>query len=273
MLGAIIGDIVGSVHEFKSPATKTKDFGPLFITKKGGSIFTHSQYTDDSVCTLAIAEWLMNKDKPVDYHLRKLCNHHIGRGYGAMFNGWLKDASLGAYNSWGNGAPMRVSPVAYVSKDIHEVFNLAEQSAVVTHNHPEAIKGAKFVSGFIFLTQNGLDKEQAVKFLVKALDKGQDYERIIDSSLDSIRPTYKFDVSTQGTVPVAVRCVLEANDFEDAIRNAISCGGDADTLAAIAGSMAESIYAISDDISREALNRLPGDLQDIVIRFFKFIVK
>ncbi len=273
MLGALAGDIIGSVHEFKSPPTKTKDFGPLFITKKGGSIFTHSQYTDDSICTLAVAEWLMNRDIPLESHLRKTCNSHPGKGYGNMFNQWLKNANMPAYNSWGNGAPMRVSPVGYVATSLDEVFELAKQSAEVSHSHPSAIKGAQIVAGFIFLTKLGIDKHEAATKLNLATIVDYDYyDKIYNTPLDEIRKTYKFDVSAKGTVPVAVRCVLEADSFEDAIRNAISMGGDADTLAAITGSMAEIIYPIPEDIVTETLNRLDPDLIDITERFFKHLI-
>lgn len=275
MIGAIVGDIIGSVHEFKHPATKQKDFGPLFINDKHHRLLHHSQYTDDSVLTLAVGRWLLDREagtaQDPAHYIRKFGLDYKNKGYGTRFNMWLYDKDAGPYNSWGNGAPMRCSYTGYIGKTLEEAFELAEASANPTHNHPEAVKAAKFTAGFIYLVRDGKTKEEAIEYLLGELDDDGYYKYIIDQSLDEIRPSYRFEVSSKKSMPQAVLCVLEGNNFEDVIRNAISLGGDADTLAAIAGSMAEPIYPIPDFMIKEVMERLDPKLRKIMIEFVTFI--
>jgi len=284
MLGAIAGDIIGSVHEFKSRPTKTKDFGDLFVDnikpeKTMGGIkmvsiaghghrgATSSHFTDDTVCSIAVARWLLDRSQTVDYHMRKTCSTYPRCGYGGMFSKWVVNASQGPYNSWGNGAPMRVSPVGWASSSLQEAYDLAKESADITHSHPQAVKGAQAVAGIIYLTRTGTDKASAIEKVIKDLDSDGYYAEVLESTLDEIRPGYSFRVSSQDTVPQAIRCLVEGNSYEDVVRNAISLGGDADTIAAIAGSMAETVYGIPMEIAKEALVRLDDDLRKTVVEF------
>jgi ADP-ribosylglycohydrolase len=285
MLGAIIGDIVGSVHEFVAIPTKTKDFGPLFvdkISKKGADLpideggFLHkgnvaSHFTDDTVCTVAVARWLLNREKPLVEHMRDTCNEYPRRGYGGMFSKWVLDDSMGSYNSWGNGAPMRVSPVGWLSGSLNEAYELAKMTADITHNHPEAVKGAQAVAGIIYLIKNGSSKTDAVNKVIEDLDESGHYKHITSKSIDEIRPDYRFDVSSKNTVPQAMLCLLEGDSFEDVIRIAISLGGDADTIAAIAGSMAEAAFTIPTDIVKDSIGRVDQSIKDTIVSFYKSI--
>lgn len=273
MIGAIIGDIVGSVHEFKSNPTKTKDFGDLIINSNfKNDVVSH--FTDDTVCSVAIAEWLTSHQKETpDFYLRKYGKLYPKRGYGGMFGKWLDDPKAGPYNSWGNGAPMRVSAVGHYAVSLDEAYDLAMKSAEVTHNHPQAIKGAQFVAGFIYLCNENIEglktPLQIVDQLLNDLDEDRYYASVIHgSTLDDIRPSYKFQVSAKNTVPQAVKCVLEATSFEDVIRNAISLGGDADTLAAIAGSMGEMIWDIEDELITSAMRKLDDQIKTALADFF-----
>ncbi len=238
MIGAIIGDIVGSLYEFSS--NKTKEF-PLF---QDGC-----RLTDDSYMTIAIgcacADANLDNERnfktDVTYWMRRIGRLYPNVGYGGMFFRWLKSDIMPAYNSFGNGSAMRVSPVAWVAKTLEEAERLAAWSAEVTHNHHEGVKGAKAVAAAIFLARQGKSKEE-----IKVYIENNYYS--LDFKLDDIRPTYEFDVTCQGSVPQAIQCFLESTDFEDAIRNAVSLGGDGDTQAAIAGAIAEAYYGIPNDI-------------------------
>lgn len=242
MLGAIIGDIVGSVYEFRSD--KTKRF-PLF--SRGCAP------TDDSLMTMAvgIACVSANTDNEEEFK-RTLCEmmREIGRqypdvGYGGDFYDWLMSDDAGPYGSYGNGSAMRVSPTAYAARSLEDAERLARWSAEVTHNHPEGIRGAEAVAAAVFLAREGRSRDEIREYISRKY-----YD--LDFTLDEIRPAYGFDVSCEGSVPQAIECFLEARDFEDALRNAVSLGGDGDTIAAIAGAIAEAYFGIPDDIAKKA---------------------
>lgn len=250
MLGAIAGDIVGSV--FEGSGRKEMDF-PLFSPR--------STFTDDSVLTIAVAAVLLDGG---DYasRLRHYGRKYPDRGYGASFYQWLHDDSLGPYNSWGNGSAMRVSPVGFAAKTIDEVLNEAERSATVTHNHPEGVRGSQATALAVFLARHGASKSEIRRELTERF--GYNLKRTVGE----MRPGYMFDVSCQGSVPESIICFLDSSDFEGAIRLAVSLGGDADTMACIAGGIAEAFYGDAHDIiATEVRNRLSEDLLDIVDRF------
>lgn len=248
MIGAIIGDIVGSVYEWNN--IKTKEF-PLFSPE--------CFFTDDTVMTLAIAEGLMNGGGAEDFiaAMKKYGRLYPDSGYGGRFGSWLFSDDINPYNSWGNGSAMRVSPVAWAFDILSEVEKYAEISAAVTHNHPEGIKGAQATAAAIFLARKGNTKEE-----IKAYIENK-YGYNLNRSLGEIRPNYRFNESCQETVPEAIIAFLESVDFEDAIRNAISLGGDSDTLAAITGSIAEAAYGIPKDIKEKALSILDQGLLNV----------
>ncbi len=254
MLGAIVGDIIGSVYEHNN--IKTKDF-PLFDR---GCFFT-----DDTVMTLAVAEGLMNggSEDAFVQAMKKYGRLYPAAGYGGHFRIWLSSESDQPYNSWGNGSAMRVSPVAWFFDTLPEVERYAEASAAVTHNHPEGIRGAQATAAAIFLAREGKNKDEIKDYIESKY--GYDLNR----TLDEIRPCYRFSGSCQGTVPEAIIAFLESVDFEDAIRNAISIGGDSDTLAAITGSIAEAAYGIPEEIREKALAVLDEHLRDVHRRFCK----
>jgi ADP-ribosylglycohydrolase len=252
MLGAIIGDIIGSVHE--GAGTKTKDF-PLFVP---GTTFT-----DDSVLTVAVAEWILTGQDLVDLLHAYVCTFS-GRGYGGMFHNWALRRLRQPYNSFGNGSAMRVSPVGFAFETIEEVLARAEESAAVTHNHPEGIRGAQATAAAIFLARQGQDKSQ----IRRALESRFGYDLNID--LDQTRLTYQFDETCQGTVPQALAAFFESTSYEDAIRNAISLGGDADTLACIAGGIAEAYYGgVPHELVVRAMPTLDEPLVSVIRRFRK----
>ncbi len=250
MIGAIAGDILGSTFEFNR--IKTTDF-PLF--PEG------SRFTDDSVLTVATAFTLLTDgDYAANYRL-------FGRlypvaGYGRNFRRWLEDGTIGPYDSWGNGSAMRVSPVAWAFATETEVLAAAELSAQVTHNHPEGIKGAQAVALAIFMARN-----QAGKAAIReALTSRFGYN--LTRTADEIRPGYQFDVSCQGSVPEALICFLESSDWLAAVRLAVSLGGDADTMACIAGAVAEAFYGgVPEDIARTVVQMLPEHLTEVLTDF------
>ena len=256
MLGAIIGDIVGSVYEWNN--IKTKEF-----TLFGPKCF----FTDDTVMTLAVAEGLMNGGSAEAFVLamKKYGRLYPDAGYGGRFEKWLLSEKSHPYNSFGNGSAMRVSPVAWAFDNISDVEQYAEISAAVTHNHPEGIKGAQATAAAIFLARNEKSKEDIQAYIENKY--GYDLSR----TLDEIRPRYCFNESCQETVPEAIIAFLESTDFEDAIRNAISLGGDSDTLAAITGSIAEAAYGIPEEIKEKALSILDEPLIRVYLRFISNI--
>lgn len=250
MLGALAGDIIGSVHEFLQE--KTMEF-PLFVEG--------SRFTDDSVLTIAVADCLLTGSSYVD-KFHEYTRAYPDRCYGAGFWHWVESGSRKPYNSWGNGSAMRVSPVGFALSTLEDVLQEAKRSAEVTHNHPEGIRGAQATAVTIFLARQGESKTGIRKFIQERF--GYDLNR----SIDSIRPTYSFNESCQGTVPEAIIAFLDSSDYEDAIRLAISLGGDADTLACIAGGMAEAFYGgVPEHIAELAMARLDDNLRNIVIPF------
>ena len=252
MLGAIAGDIVGSIYEHGN--IKTKEF-PLFGAR--------CDFTDDTVCTVAVADCLMADGDFADY-LRRYARAYPNRGYGGMFQQWAMTGG-GPYNSWGNGSAMRVSPVAHAARDERDLLDLAAQSSAVTHDHPDAIAGAQAVALAMWRARadvgaDDIRREIAARF-------GYD----LSPSVDDIRPHYRFDVSSAGTVPQAITCALEATSYEDALRNAISIGGDSDTLACITGGIAELLFGLPDDIAETARGYLTGDFNAVVERFSEVV--
>ena len=251
MLGAITGDIIGSIYEWDN--IKTKDF-PLFSE--------HSTFTDDSVLTVALADAILHGS---DYGevMREYFRRYPRAGYGGSYQRWASDPSMGPYNSWGNGAAMRTSPVGFAYGSLDEVLAKAELFASYTHNHPEGIKGAQATSACVYLARMGAGKEDIKAYVI------DQFEYDLSRTLDEIRPDYHFDVSCQGTVPVAITAFLESTNFEDAVRNAISLGGDSDTLACITGGIAEPFYGeVSQDIRKQTLSRLDEPLVDVVNQFY-----
>ena len=250
MIGAIAGDIIGSVYE-QYPIKNTSF--PLFSAS--------SQFTDDTVLTLAVANSILHK---IDYatSLKAFARKYPDAGYGMSFCRWMRSSSVEPYRSWGNGSAMRVSPVGFAFNSTEAVLNEAEQSAAVTHNHPEGIKGAQATALAIYLARKGTDKAEIQHEITHRFD----YH--LDRSLDGIRATYFFDISCQGSVPESIIAFLESHDFEDAIRNAISLGGDADTMASIAGAIAQAFYnKISTTIVAEVRQRLPDEFLEIIDEF------
>ncbi len=255
MLGAIIGDIIGSRFEWTN--IKTKEF----------ELFTkQSRYTDDSVMTLAIAQALLSS-KPDMSDLKEnavRCMQSFGqadpyRGYGTSFSYWLYNKNPQPYNSWGNGAAMRVSPCGMFAKSLEEAERLARLVTEVTHNHPEGIKGAVVTAGCVFLARNEYSKQEIREYASQFYD--------LNFQLDDIRDSYEFDESCQGTVPQAIVAFLESTDFEDAIRNAISIGGDSDTIGAITGGIAGAFYGVPSFIEEKASEYLPIGYMTIVLDF------
>jgi len=254
--GAIIGDIVGSVYEFAN--IKTKDF-PLF---REGSYFT-----DDTVMTVAIAQAILNSRKnntaladEAIKSMQSLGRAYPDRGYGGAFAVWLLEDNPAPYNSWGNGAAMRVSACGWAGNTLEQVKRLSHDVTAVTHNHPEGIKGAEATAVAIFMARTGHQISEIKKYIC-------DNYYFIDFDMDDIRDWYDFDVSCQGTVPQALQAFFESTSFEDAIRNAISIGGDSDTIGAITGAVAEAYYGIPNDILVRGKRILTYELGEIVKEF------
>jgi ADP-ribosylglycohydrolase len=250
MIGAIAGDIIGSVHE--NAGTKTKDF-QLFDLR--------CCFTDDTVLTVAVAEQMLRGGDYIDL-FHQYYYDYPEAGYGGNFIRWAAYERRLPYNSWGNGSAMRVSPIGFACNSLEEVMMQAKKSAEVTHNHVEGIRGAQATAVAIYLARTGQDK-LAIKTHIE-----REFGYQLSDRLDDIRPDYTFDVSCQGSVPQSIVAFLESNDYEDAIRNAISLGGDADTMACIAGGIAEAYYGgVPEDIRKETLDRLDEKLRNIVIEF------
>ena len=254
MLGAIVGDIIGSVYEFQN--TDSMDL----------EMFTQwSTFTDDSVMTLAIAKWLMEDEEHTRQHLIR-CMQALGRrypraGYGGDFAWWLRQENPQPYNSWGNGAGMRVSPVGLYAKTLDEALELAKITASVSHNHPEGIKGAQAIAASVFLCKEGKSKQEIMDYVENSF--GYNLHRTIAE----IRPRYGFDVSCQGSVPESIIAFLEGNSFEEVIRLAISLGGDSDTIGCMAGAIAACMYPIPDEIVSFCNRILTDDLREINNQF------
>lgn len=260
MIGAILGDMIGAPYEFDR-GNKTKEF-PLFSKE--------SEYTDDSVMTIAVAEALINTFGQSDDEIKtaiinsmqKWGKRYPHAGYGGMFRQWLSTKDPKPYGSFGNGSAMRVSSVGWLYDDIDTTRKMAALTAEVTHNHPEGIKGAEATVSAIFLARTGHSKEDIRQYIVKEF--GYDLSR----TCDEIRPIYHHVESCQETVPEAITAFLEGTDFEDVIRTAVSLGGDCDTLTCIAGGIAEAFYGIPDEISAEGYKRMSKDMQEVLGHFY-----
>ncbi len=251
MLGAIAGDIAGSVYE--GWPTKRKDvtlFGP------------QATFTDDTVLTVAVADALLG-DRDYAKTIGTYARRHPHRGYGGGFRRWMAAPDARPYNSFGNGSAMRVSPLGFACDSVDEVLREAQRTAECTHNHPEGIKGAQATALATYLARTGAQKESIRAEIARRF--GYDLSRTVDK----IRPDYRFDVTCQGSVPPAIIAFLDSTSYEDAIRNAISLGGDADTQACIAGGMAEAFYKhIPDSILGQIKQRLTRDLWDKTLGFY-----
>jgi ADP-ribosylglycohydrolase len=248
MFGAIVGDIAGSTFEARN------------CRFEGCEIFaTGSRFTDDSVLTLATAHHFLTGESYSDLYQIYGRRYPLA-GYGASFRTWMLSSNPKPYNSWGNGSAMRVSPVGWVAESLDWALEESKRSAEVTHDHPEGIKGAQSVSAAIFLARTGATKDTIREFISRKF--GYDLNRTIDE----IRPTYIFEVSCQHSVPEAIIAFLESDGFESAIRKAISLGGDSDTIACIAGSIAHAFYGSIPDwmigYCRQKLDSLQIDLID-----------
>lgn len=247
MFGALIGDLVGSVYEWNN--IKTKDFAPLIAAK--------AFLTDDSVLTVAVADALLHQ-RPMAESLKDWGRRYPDSDWGGRFSRWLFSEDGAPYDSFGNGSAMRCSPAALLAGSLEEALELACLTALPTHNHPEGIKGAQATVLATYLARQGRDADH-IRAAVAEFS-GYDLARTVDD----IRPGYRFDVTCQGSVPEALICALEAESFEDAIRNAISIGGDSDTLAAIAGPVAEARFGIPEDIGAQAWARVPRDMREVM---------
>lgn len=258
ILGAVVGDIVGSRYEFRPIKSTNFDL-----------ITPGSDFTDDTVMTLAVAKWLLEDEVHTIKHMiscmQELGTLYPGAGYGARFAGWLCDDDPRPYNSWGNGSGMRVSPVGLYAKTLDEALALAALTASVSHNHPEGVKGAQAIAASIFLCRQGKTKLEIKEYVEKTFN----YD--LNRTIDEIRPRYGFDVSCQGSVPESIIAFLEGNTFEQAIRLAVSLGGDSDTMACMAGAISACMYPIPVEIANKCHERLPKDLRDINDRFLDLI--
>lgn len=249
MIGAIAGDIIGSIYEFDN--IRTKDF-PLFQKR--------CYFTDDSVCTIALADAILHDLDYTDL-LKKYFKLYPNSGFGGYFYRWASSDDRQPYYSFGNGAAMRISPVGYAFDTLEEVLEKARTYTSVTHNHPEGIKGAQATATCIFLARNKKTKNEIKDYVTREL--GYDLSR----TCDEIRPKYKFNETCQETVPQAITSYLESTGYEDAIRNAISLGGDSDTLACITGGIAQAEYGVPDDIQANVYGYLDERLAAITREF------
>lgn len=266
MYGAILGDIIGSPFEFDR-GDKTKDF-KLFSRR--------SHFTDDSVMTLAVCEALLKVgqdaavkeiEDAVITSMQSWGRRYPHEGYGGYFRRWLTAHYPEPYNSFGNGSAMRVSAAGWLYDSLEKTRVVAKATANVTHNHPEGIKGAEATASAIFMARNGSSKEEIKKYIEN------EFHYDLNRTLDEIRPSFHMDETCQKTVPEAIIAFLEARDFEDAIRNAVSLGGDTDTLGAITGSIAEAYFGISETLISECRNRINKDMRDVVDTFYSFVRK
>ena len=260
VLGALVGDIIGSVYEFQN--TKSTDF----------ELFTpNSTFTDDSVMTLAVAKWLMEDEVHSTAHLircmQELGDRYPNAGYGGNFGWWLRQSNPAPYSSWGNGSGMRVSPVGLYAKTLDEALALSALTASVSHNHAEGVKGAQAVATSVFLCKEGKTKQEIKEYVE------QNFGYNLNRTIAEIRPNYNFDVSCQGSVPEAIIAFLEGNSFEEVIRLAISLGGDSDTIGCMAGAIAACMYPIPDYMTEKCDSLLTEDLREIKDQFLEMIEK
>lgn len=262
MLGAIVGDIAGDVYEFSPVKSKNIEL-----------ITPDSSFTDDTVMTLAVAEWLRadseHSSEMLIKIMRRFGRFDIQVGYGGLFYDWLLSPHPRPYGSFGNGSGMRVSPIGMYAHSLEETLDLAKRSAEVTHNHPEGIKGAQAIAAATYLWRTGSSKDE-IKAYVE-----QSFGYNLHRALDEIRPDYDFDPTCQGSVGESIICFLEGTDFEDVIRNAISLGGDSDTMAAMAGGIAaardEGPWKIPEHLAIVCCNRLDPFFQEVLDNFESFL--
>lgn len=251
MFGAIAGDVIGSYYEHYP--TKRLDF-ELFPEM--------STFTDDTVLTVAVADWLLRDDADLSSVFHKYVHKYPDAGYGASFLSWAQCGRTEPYDSWANGSAMRVSPVAHVASSLDVALTLARESAVVTHSHPDGIRGAQAVAASVYLAKSGAGKAEIQSYVE------DQFSYDCSTPLAEIRPDHVFDVSCTGSVPPAIRSFLESTDFESAIRNAVSLGGDADTMACIAGAIAEPFYGgVPSSIEDKAASYLTQHLTKVTARF------
>jgi ADP-ribosylglycohydrolase len=250
LLGALTGDVVGSIYEY-AINFKEMEF-PLFSPR----CFS----TDDTILTVAVADAILDQQN-YGKAILEYARRYPTADFGGRFRGWMNSANPVPYNSLGNGSAMRASPVGWAYNTVEDVLIQAEASASPTHNHPEGIKGAQATALAVLLARSGASKE------VIRREISDRFHYDLSRTLDQIRPFYHFNETCPGTVPEAILAFLESNDFEDAIRKAISLGGDADTLAAITGSIAEAAYGVPDWIAAEVQSRIPSELWKVVVLF------
>ena len=260
IIGAIAGDVIGSAYEFNP----TREYAFELFTDR-------STFTDDTVLTMANARWLLEDERHTPEKLveimLELCWKYPDRGYGGRFANWIHDGDPQPYNSFGNGSAMRVSPVGYYAKTLDEALELARISAEVTHNHPEGIKGAQATAAAIFLARQGKSKIEIRDYVEKRF--GYDLSR----TLDEIRPTFTFDETCQRTVPESITCFMEGKDFEDVVRLSVTLAGDADTIAAIAGSISSAVDEVPNEITQPVIALLSEEFCTILLRFNELVTK
>lgn len=260
IIGAIAGDVIGSAYEFNP--TRDHDF-ELFTPK--------SSFTDDTVLTMANALWLIDDEQHTHERLVEimldLCHRYPNRGYGGRFANWICDKDPQPYNSYGNGSAMRVSPVGYYAQSLEEALALAKVSAEVTHNHPEGIKGAQATAAAIFLARRGKSKQDIRDYVAQTFD----YD--LSRTLDEIRPTFTFDETCQRTVPEAITCFMEGKDYEDVVRLSVALAGDADTIAAIAGSISSAVDEVPNGITQQVIALLSEEFCTTLLRFNELVAK
>lgn len=253
MLGSIIGDMAGSVYEFNN--YRAKDFSPFF--------HLNASFTDDTVCTVAVADALIHNKCPARTLKAWGERYWSNGGWGRSFALWLGSESIEPYGSFGNGAAMRVAPAGLLAKTLEQAQELSVRVTKVTHNHPEGIRGAAATASAVYLAKTGASNNEIRRYVTGTY--GYDLSRTVDE----IRPDYVFNETCQRTVPESLICALEAVDFEDAIRNAISIGGDSDTIAAIAGGIAEARFGIPEQIVKEGWGRLPEDMRGVLTLLYE----
>lgn len=253
-IGALIGDYAGSKYEWSN--FREEDLGKMDLIDTG-------KFTDDSVLTVAVMEWLNDgQEKPVGQYLRKWAKKYPNAGYGGRFRRWVESGSDEPIGSFGNGAGMRVSPCAYYANTIEECLDLAKKSAEATHNHEEGIKGAQAIAEAIYLARSGAGKD-GIRVTLE-----NDFGYDLSKPLEEIgRRAHNFDATCQVTVPEAIICFLNSRDFLDAIRLGIWIGGDSDTIAAMAGSIAEAYYGIPHVVEETMKPKLPEDMREVIIKF------
>ena len=264
MYGAILGDIIGRPYEFDR-GNKTKDF-PLFCDA--------SDWTDDTVMTIAVADAFMNAmnvddlawtRKRLIWGMQRFGKRYPDAGYGTKFRRWVKNRNPKPYGSFGNGSAMRVSSVAWLYDDLDTVRRMAKLSSEVTHDHPEGIKGAESVASAIYLARTGSSKAEIKEFVEV------NFQYDLNRTCDEIRPGYHHIEDARESVPEAIISFLEGENFEDVIRTAVSLGGDCDTTAAIAGSIAEAFYGVPEELKQECRDRIPSDMREVLTRFEEII--